>query len=203
MKILRSKKGFTLIEIIVVLGVIAVLTAILAPIVVNYIGQAKDRRGDADVQTIGTAVLAFNSDTKEWPIWAVGTAVRPTNTAYEVLNGEAGSVPALAAGVSAAWTTALGSSDSIDDQLITNDPAYPTTTTGTKAWLGPYLERVSEDPWGNRYYIVVKFLKPGISGATNAAYVISAGPDGEIDTAFEMAPGAFIIGDDDVVFRIK
>ncbi len=37
---LRAKKGFTLVELIVVIAIIAILTAVLVPLVGNYVQQA-------------------------------------------------------------------------------------------------------------------------------------------------------------------
>lgn len=74
------------------------------------------------------------------------------------------------------------------------------------AWRGPYLTEQGPDPWGNRYAANVGFLYAPQSGATasgagdgfrEAVFVISAGPDEEIETAFTQS--ALTIGDDDII----
>lgn len=101
------------------------------------------------------------------------------------------------------YSTSPASEDTLDDQLVTNDPVY--SLTGVRKWMGPYLENISEDPWGNKYYVNVKFLQPTFlsPGQQKAVFVLSAGPDEEIDTNFEQEENAFAVGDDDITFRIK
>lgn len=196
---LHNKKGFTLIEMVVVLAVIATLAAVITPMTISYMKDAKTRKAEADVNVIGASILAFNKDLREWPIWAAGTATTPADTKYDVLSSEAGD-DAVATGVTYDTSTGL---DSIDDQLITNDPVY--SLTGKRKWMGPYLENINEDPWGNKYYINVKYLQPSYlsPGSEMAVFVLSAGPDEEIDTDFTQAVTAFSTGDDDITYRIK
>jgi len=207
-KILKNKKGFTLIEIIVVLAVIATLAAVLTPMVVSYITDAKLRRAEADTKAIGTAILAFNKDLKEWPIWADASASEEgaSGTLYDVLYSSAGdeitseTTPAATGN----YTTGGTGRSLLDAQLITNDPmGY--AETGVRKWMGPYLEKINEDPWGNKYYVDVYGLQPPqlSPGSQKAVFVISAGPDEKLETAIHQDHKAFVISGDDIVFRIK
>jgi len=45
-------KGFTLIELAVVLAIIAILAAILTPMVTSYLDQARQARAQADLRSI-------------------------------------------------------------------------------------------------------------------------------------------------------
>src|SRR5437764_14905576 len=65
---MRSK-GFTLIELAVVLAIIAVLAAVLTPMVSGYLDQARVARAQADVRTIADAIKLYNRDTGRWPIY--------------------------------------------------------------------------------------------------------------------------------------
>ncbi|MCB6603402.1 prepilin-type N-terminal cleavage/methylation domain-containing protein, partial [Erysipelatoclostridium ramosum] len=47
----KNKKGFTLIEIIVVLIIIGILIAIAVPSVLGYIGKAEDVKHEANART--------------------------------------------------------------------------------------------------------------------------------------------------------
>ncbi len=200
MKMLHNKKGFTLIEIVVILAVIAVLSAVISPMIIGYIKDAKIRRAEADVKVIGAAIMAFSKDLREWPIWAVGTATKPADDDYDVLSSEAGDDAAAATGATYDTSTGL---DSLDDQLVTNDPSY--SLTGKRKWMGPYLENISEDPWGNKYYVNVMYLQPSYlsPGSEMAVFALSAGPNELIDTDFEQAITAFSGGGDDITYRIK
>lgn len=201
-KTLKNKNGFTLIEIIVVLAVIAALAAVLTPMVISYITDASLRRAEADVKTIGAAIISFNKDLREWPIWAVGTATKSGDAKYDVLYSEAGDqIDTDNVGTLTDWTTT--NADTLDDQLVTNDPGY--SLTGKRKWRGPYLENISEDPWGNKYYATVEYLQPSYlsPGSEKVVFVLSAGPDEQIDTLFEQDVTSFSAGGDDITFRIK
>ena len=58
MKLLKKKKGFTLIELIVVIAILAVLALILVPTVGNYIDEATRARDLANVRAIYSEVKA-------------------------------------------------------------------------------------------------------------------------------------------------
>ena len=53
------KKGFTLIEMIVVIAIIAVLIALVAPLMTRYINTAKQTKADAAAKSLYTAAQAY------------------------------------------------------------------------------------------------------------------------------------------------
>ncbi len=57
MKKILTKKGFTLIELIVVIAILAILAAILIPSLVNYLNEAKIAKGTANTRSQYTAVM--------------------------------------------------------------------------------------------------------------------------------------------------
>ncbi len=198
-KNLRSTGGFTLIEIVIVLAIIAVLAGILAPTLTRYVGDSRNRAAQADVQHIATAIAALNTDTSVWPVSLDSDATPPDETIV-ILRG---SGDTAANGLATGWEAkVLGVDDVLSDHIFTNDASYE--TTGTRRWRGPYIEKIDEDPWGSAYLVNVEFLQKGNINGTVPVFVLSAGPNKVVDTVFEQTgTGVITVGLDDIVFRIK
>lgn len=63
MKKILTKKGFTLIELIVVIAILAILAAILIPSLMNYIDRANDAKDEANARSLYSQVmLEFATD---------------------------------------------------------------------------------------------------------------------------------------------
>src|SRR5437773_439330 len=73
MKNRTDQKGFTLLEIIVVLAVIGALAAMLAPVVFRYIDDAKRSQAQSDVNTLAGAIQQAYKDTGRWSFYKSGT----------------------------------------------------------------------------------------------------------------------------------
>ena len=73
-KVLRDNKGFTLLEIIVVLAVLGALAAMLSPVVFRYIDDANRTKTQNDARVIAAAVDQMYKDTGRWPFYVVGTS---------------------------------------------------------------------------------------------------------------------------------
>jgi len=67
-KNLHTERGFTLIEMIGVLAVIAILAAVVAPKVFDAIKDSKITSAAEDIATLRTNVTSFFRDTGQWPI---------------------------------------------------------------------------------------------------------------------------------------
>jgi general secretion pathway protein G len=72
-----SRKGFTLIELIVVIAIIAILAAIIAPNAFKAVEKAKISGAIEDFRSIKTGAMAFYSDAGIWP----DSCTTPTNCA--------------------------------------------------------------------------------------------------------------------------
>ncbi len=195
-----NDSGFTLIETVMALTIIAILAAVLTPMVGKYVDQARVTRASQESTTIAEAILNFNKNTGKWPIFrnfpAGGTI--DTNLFYTVLVGPPGTPPGCEVDCGA---TLWGSATQGDLAAILerNAPGY--TTAGKFAWRGPYLTNIGIDPWGNAYVVNASSLAPGQS---EAVFVLSAGPDAKIDTLFEQPlSSAVVVGDDDIAARIR
>jgi general secretion pathway protein G len=60
-----ARRAFTLVEIVVVVTIIAVLAALIAPRLIGRLDWAKARRAQSDVATIATVVVTYLADTGE------------------------------------------------------------------------------------------------------------------------------------------
>lgn len=80
-----NKKGFTIIELVVVIAIIAVLAAIVLINVAGYINKGKDATIKANMHTVQTTVIATNS--QNGGTWAAPTTSDYTNvTAWFTAN---------------------------------------------------------------------------------------------------------------------
>ena len=194
----NNRTGFTMIEMVVTLGIVAALAAILTPIVSNYIDQARNTRAGSEAQSIASAILAFNKDTGKWPIFQSGTNITVSSATFNVLIGPGTNPTCSSCG--ATWLSA--NNGDLGNILEQNSPSYG--TTGKFAWRGPYITNIASDPWGNKYFV----NGPGMAfGQSRAVFVLSAGPNATIDTIFSQNTGsgasAIVVGGDDIVARVK
>ncbi len=68
----RRQAGFTLVEILTVIGIIAVLTAILFPVLTQARGKARQARCLANMQQIGVAIETYVQDQHGFlPTWSI------------------------------------------------------------------------------------------------------------------------------------
>jgi general secretion pathway protein G len=85
---IRSRGGFTLIEILVVIAVISLLAALVAPNVFQHVGTAKDAVVRSQIEMLGAALDAYRLDNGRYPstqqgldaLWTLPSAdPRPSN----------------------------------------------------------------------------------------------------------------------------
>jgi len=200
--------GFTLIEIVIVLAVIAVLVAIITPLIGGYLEDTKITRAQSDCKVLAQSILNFNEDTAVFPIYSFSSGstdpLKNDNAIIDVLYTK-GNKARTSGTETEDWLT--GNRDHLRNHLEKGvtplGGSYPTTPR-TFAWRGPYQTNFMPDPWNNKYYVNATHLKPG--SANNAVWVLSAGPNGVIETSFtQSATGATTptLGGDDIGYRIK
>src|SRR5207302_1056412 len=71
----QDMKGFTLMEMAIVLATIAILAAILTPIITSYVDRARLNAARADVKNIAAALVQYNTDLKFYPVYKAGGAM--------------------------------------------------------------------------------------------------------------------------------
>ena len=196
------ENGFTLVEVVVVIGVIAILAAVLTPYITKYLEDSKTAKAKNETQVIGAAVAIFYKDVARWPNWVDAQA---SAVVYGGLyTGGTAPTAALFSATGTGWA-AIGAANwnQLDTHLITNGAVAPNhnyVTTGDLRWNGPYATVLPLDPWGRSYIInATQFVQ--VAGANVPVWVMSAGPNGTIDTP--IAAATTTPTGDDVGFRIR
>ena len=190
----RNEKGFTLIEVVVVVAVIAILAAVLTPYITKYIDDSKIAKARNEVQVVAAAVTNAYKDLGRWP---------NRNTAATDFGGlyTGATTPAAAFfGAATGWTAAGAGWNALDTHLVTNGHTYP--AAGDTKWSGPYATTLPVDPWGRPYVINAANFTSATTPPT-PVWVLSAGPNGVINTSIATTPAAATPGGDDIGFRVR
>lgn len=188
----RNEKGFTLIEVVVVVAVIAILAAVLTPYITKYIDDSKIAKARNETQVVAAAVTNAYKDLGRWP--NRNTAA----TDYGGLYTGATTPAATFFGVATGWAAAGALWNSLDTHLVTNGHTYP--ATGDTKWSGPYATTLPADPWGRPYVINAANFTSVVSPPI-PVWVLSAGPNGLVET--NIAAATTVTGGDDIGFRVR
>lgn len=196
-----KQKGFTLIEMVVVLAVVAILAAILVPTIANNIQDAKIARAYNETQVIAGAMAQFYKDLGRWPT-EDGADDNPDDDLYLLFTSDGTN----AGPTGSSWNPSdpVGArEDTFDNHLINNTPKGQSTniypTTGKHRWRGPYLQVITGDTFGNRYACNIRYIWDTSTG-TYLVFVLSPGPDKTWDTNFSASSGP---ADDDIGTSIR
>lgn len=184
-----NQKGFTLIEVIVVAGIIAILAGILVPMIMNQVDDAKVARAQGDMKSIQSSIMNFKKDTSSWPD-KTGPGVAGVTMLYT--DSTSGAPPS---------TTGATNWDSSNAQRLLSHLKADDNAAYGASWKGPYMTTADADPWGNAYIINAA----DFSAASNVpVWIISAGPDGIVATGAHTNTCADKNnGGDDICLRIK
>lgn len=196
-----KNRGFTLIEAVVVLSLIAVLGAILVPSIIKNINDSKIAKAKSDTNAIGKVMLQCRDDMGYWPVidrngnkvrLLIGTNPDPDTSL----------IPASNSGISS-WNRTPN--ESIWWELVNVNNSYvkrEPNPHNLPSWRGPYLTEIKSDPWGNPYLINAAYLQGAATpDNTKKVWVISAGTNKRMDTNFE---GTNLqTGDDDIGYSIQ
>jgi type II secretory pathway pseudopilin PulG len=174
----NAETGMSLVEATIILMVLALLTAVIAPSAGDYIEEARNTKAKADVEAIGLGIVRLVRDTGLPCLSKNGTSCAKANK-VEVLMTGASTTANLPASDVAAFSTsanfasaaalnwagattspvAAGGRDLADNHLVTNSVSYTaagfTGGGGPKfgfGWRGAYLSGpIDTDPWGYAY----------------------------------------------------
>lgn len=207
-----NRGGFTLIEIVIAVAIVAIFAAALSPMVFRHLEESKITKAKNETETIATAVLGYYKDTGKWPMTnADGPTGRAINRVVSSASLATGTGVGAAPGANN-WGT-YGTAKNLGDYLYYNnaddDSSVDGTdanqanadwpTTGSTAWKGPYVDSYDiNDPWGNAYVINSQYFPGGPYTGTvrHRVMVLSAGPNGTWETGFSNAVPEEIQGDD-------
>ncbi|MEZ5988452.1 MAG: type II secretion system protein GspG [Planctomycetota bacterium] len=196
----RGEGGFTLVEIVVVIAVVLLLTGIAVPMISGYVEDGRRARAKSEIKTLAGAIELFYSNTGRWP---ARNGSSQDNYLYVLVSGDtlptAGNNPWNATHTWTTWATGTRG-DLMDNQIVDNTPkgaaAAAYAMTGDNAWRGPYMDGTPLDPWGRPYLMLVRSTWE--TNATNykRGFLLSAGPDGVINTAANARTTDDLMGDD-------
>ena len=191
-----NNRGFSLIELSVVLGVLAILVWVMTTLVVGHLEDSRIARANADLRTIADAVRLYRSDVGEYPIFNDLAEANNDTAAATLLTTASGSAPS-----GTDWTSGIGGVE-LERFLNGNNLNRPTDTTGGRiTFRGPYVGRIESDPWGNKYYLTAANLE---DDSVYYAFVVSAGPDAMFETGRDQpTTGSFTVSGDDLAVRIR
>ena len=105
----RPALGFTLIEVMVVLVIIALMAGLIAPNLIGKGEEAKVKTATTDIATLGSALDIYRLDNSTYP---------STDQGLEALVSQPGGSPQA------------------------------------RNWKGPYIKKLSKDPWNNDYIYI-------------------------------------------------
>ena len=196
-----GRRGFTLIELILVVAVVAVLAAILVPTVFSILDESAVTKGTADVKAIAGATVKFRKDLGEFP-----TRDSDVDTEVNLLFSGASAPGSTdfspATGMTEFDCDAASECEGFEFSFVTNATtvsgvAY--SASGKKRWKGPYLSENAVDEFDTPYIVYVRRLRRSGGVTTERAWVVFAGEN----KVYETTPGHTSAQGDDFVFLIK
>ena len=132
MKKINNEKGFTLVELIVVLVILAILAAMLVPALLGFIDRAKEGKYEEEVHSIYTALQVINDE--RYATGAAPITAGDYNTIKDELNKMI--TPAQVTGITSIAPENTGNSKDKTYYTITGFQVTFTSQDGTPGLTG-------------------------------------------------------------------
>ncbi|MGR3177322.1 MAG: type IV pilin protein [Candidatus Anammoxibacter sp.] len=202
-KRLTKSGGFSLMEIVIVVGIIAALVGIVAPMGIKSVRRSQVVRAVKDTTNLGAMIGTLITD--------VGTNALAKNPRGDVrklilegpgliplgLNGETDYLESIWSSIAVGGIirSPEGETDGdigkLRDHLTDNDMngngiIGEAFVDYDSDWRGPYMAEIKADPWGFRYLVLALGIREGVQVDGDEmvfGWVISAGPNGRIETS--------------------
>ena len=161
---MKRKQGFTLVELLVVMAIIAILAAIVVPNVQQYITKARMTRALSEINGIELALTAMCSDAGRANVGqlfnfnkvnlALANSMNVDETAVKSL--EVRSTQAFFDAATELYTNAIYDLLQMGRNVLREDAASTAANIIDRQFLAKLGENymdIGNDPWGNRYHI--------------------------------------------------
>jgi type II secretion system protein G len=158
-----SRRGFTLLEILVALVLIGLLVGTLVPTVMNNVGRGEVNRVQEDLEALNTASKAFRVDVQRWPGDLEDLVVAPTTAA----NDSALTLAPYPAGLQARWAGPYLELGNIAAAGL------PTALGGT------IVNHLAQTTWNSKNFVTIKVVNVSLEDART----LSSRVDGDTFTS--------------------